>query len=82
MREIRSRQKAKRRGMKAISLFKSPFPEDIEIDYHHINSILTLPLPKRIHNLCSSNDTNYHREKCDYWITYLYGLDVKKLFSP
>ena len=77
---IGSRHKAKRRGMKSIRLFRNPFPKEIEVDLHHINDILVIPLPSRIHNLCSGKRDD-HREKCKIWIYYLYGLDVDMVFN-
>jgi len=70
-----------RRKLKSIELFINPFPEDIKVEYHHINNLLVIPLPKGLHQACNGGTTNKHREKCNKKILSLYGLDINKLFS-
>lgn len=71
----------RKRSLKWIELFLNPFPKEVKVDYHHINDLLVIPLPHKIHNGNSGVDTEVHREKCKYWISYLYGLDTNKLLN-
>jgi len=75
------KDKAKRKSMGFILLFKNPFPNEIKVDYHHINNLLVVPIPKRIHSICSNNNPSEHREHCNMWLYYLYNLDIDKLFN-
>lgn len=59
-----------------VPLFENPFPNEIEVDYHHINNLLVIPLPKVTHK---GNLGKNHIEKCNKWIQKLYCLDVNKL---
>lgn len=81
VREIHGRQKAKRREMGFIKLWQNPFPEEVQIDWHHINGILVVPMPKKIHNKCSHLNPEEHRERCNKWLSYLYGIDINKLLN-
>jgi hypothetical protein len=81
VREIHGRQKAKRREMGFIKLFKNPFPTDVQIDWHHVNGLLVVPIPRKIHNKCSHLNPEEHRERCNVWLYYLYGMDISKLLE-
>lgn len=75
-----SKTDARRRDMKSCVLFENPLPEEIEVDYHHINNLLIIPIPRSIHKLSKSGrNIEKHRKKCEKWIKKLYGLDVKSL---
>ena len=65
-----------------VLLFKNPFPSDVEIDYHHINNLLVVPMPRLTH-LRGSGGTNVikHREKCNSLLNYLYGIDFDFLLQ-
>jgi len=81
-RQMSKIQKAKRREMGFIKLMNNPFPDDVKIDWHHVNDIFVIPIPKRVHNKCSNLNPDIHREKCNFWINYFYGFDVERLLSP
>ena len=68
------------RNLKFIPLFVNPFPKNIEIEYHHINDLLTIPLPKYYHRLYCGNK-NYHRIKCNEYIEKIYGFNIEKLLN-
>lgn len=70
-------QKAKRRNLGFVKLFNNPFPDEVDMDMHHINDILVIPMPKKIHNICSHPEE--HRERCNAWLYYLYGIDINTL---
>ena len=81
LRVLRGRHKAKRRNMGFFKLWKNPFPEDVQIDWHHVNKMLVVPMPRRIHNKCSHLNPEEHRERCNVWLYQLYGLDFNKLLK-
>lgn len=68
----------RRRNLKTEELFTNPFPNDIEVDYHHVNNLLVIPLPKNLHRNVLGNT---HREECNNVIMDVYGLDINKLLS-
>jgi len=55
------RKDAKRRSLKFIILLNNPFPEEVKVDWHHINDLFVIPVPKRLHNFYSSNYREKHR---------------------
>lgn len=72
----------RRRNLISEELFDNPFPEEVDVDWHHINNILIVPLPKQIHKLCHrGKDTIKHREECNNWIKKIYGFDIDELLS-
>lgn len=79
IKSIRLKQKAKRRNMKCVKLFDNPFPKEVDVDYHHINSILTIPMPKKLHNICSHRNQEEHRNKCNVWLYQIYQFDISKI---
>lgn len=79
---VNSRRRDKRdRKLKNIPLFLNPFPDDINIHYHHINNVFTIPLPASLHLKTLSKTTDVHRIKCEKVISYLYNLDINKLLN-
>jgi hypothetical protein len=72
----------RRKMLRWVELFITPFPKEIEIDYHHVNGVLTIPIPRITHVYCSSGQNKeLHKKKCNEWIKKLYGLDIDKLLS-
>ena len=74
-----AKHKTKRRNLKFIPLINNPFPPDIDIEYHHINDIFVIPLPKTSHQNTYGNN---HLEKCNIKIQNIFGLDVNELLNP
>jgi hypothetical protein len=69
--------------LKWIELFENPFPEEVEVDYHHINNILCVPIPRMTHNYCCvGKNVDEHRERVNVWLYYLYDLDFDLLLQP
>ena len=68
----------RRRNYKWIELFENPFPDDIDVDYHHVNNLIVIPLPKKLHQSTLGNN---HREDTFKLINSLYGLDLKKVLE-
>lgn len=71
-------QNKRYRGLKFIPLFYNPFPDDIEVDYHHINDMLVIPLPRKLHQLTSTRKDK-HRNQCNVLIQNIYGLCMESL---
>lgn len=69
------------RNLKFIQLFENPFPEEVEVDYHHINNVIVIPIPSRLHELTSCGDTDKHKKMCKDIILNLYGLDVELILE-
>lgn len=69
--ELNKRKMAKRkRNLGFIPLFDNPF--DCAIDYHHINNILVIPIPRTIHH---NNYGKIHRQKIEeHWIYNFLGI--------
>jgi len=66
----------RRKRLSYINLFENPFPPEVIIEYHHVNDLIAVPIPKQMH----INARGYqHRTKCNKIILRLYGLDVHKL---
>lgn len=68
---------SKSRGMDWIQIFPNIFPEDIPVDYHHIDGcFFVVPLPKEIHGRTLSGiDNEKHLEWANDWIEFYYGLN-------
>ena len=74
------RRRSKERGLGAFIMFFDIFPgeEDIEIDYHHQNHTIIVPLPRKIHNRYNGNK---HKKWCNKWIKHLYMLDIDDMLD-
>lgn len=68
----------KRRNLKYIPLWNNLFPNEINVHFHHINNLLTIPLPAKTH--LSTNGKN-HRERCNLWIEKFYCIDIERLLK-
>lgn len=68
----------RQRNLDWILLFFSPFPEEVKVDYHHINDWIVVPLPSKLHeNLVGQK----HRERCDELIKHIYITDFTKIIE-
>jgi len=72
----------RRRRLKWIPLFFNPFPEEVKVAYHHINNILTIPLPSSLHIRTPNKLVKKHRQKCNDIIKKLYDLNLDNILSP
>jgi len=71
----------RRREMKYIELFSNPF--DCEVDYHHVNNLLVIPIPKEIHKSTHrGHDVDEHRKLCNKWIEKIYCIDIEEIILP
>jgi len=69
-----SQKNSRRRKYLFIELFDNFYPSEIEIDYHHINDILVIPIPRKTHLSFSCNNKEKHRELCNKWIDNLFNV--------
>ncbi|HUT00603.1 MAG TPA: hypothetical protein VMY59_09830 [Candidatus Thermoplasmatota archaeon] len=63
-----------------IPLFKNPFPEDIKINYHHINDVFVIPIPEVSHKIYPGV-WDEHRELTNRFIENIYGFDLDKIIG-
>jgi len=65
------KRNAKHRKLGFIPLMSNPFPEEIPVDYHHINNVFVIPIPRQVHkNMLGKN----HRREVNNWIEEYIGL--------
>lgn len=65
---------------KYIELFFNPFPNDFEVNFHHINNLLVIPIPRITHEKTYyGSNIKKHRECANDWLFYLYGIDFNSL---
>lgn len=70
-----SKRFAKRyRQLGWIELLPNIYPEEIEINYHHVNNLFVVPIPRNVH---FNKFGNNHREKCNNWIESIYCINLK-----
>lgn len=80
--ELYRRKKARRKEIGYIPLWDNPFPQEIEVDWHHINNFgLIIPIPRKSHNICNHINTNAHRELTKEIIRKIYCIDIDELIS-
>lgn len=75
--KIKSENK-RRRNLKFVPLFYNIFPDNVDVDYHHINNLIVIPLPRKIHSNTSSI-REVHREQCNDIINQLYNINIPSL---
>ena len=69
-----------RRPKKFVELFDNPFPKEVEVEFHHLNDILTIPLPEVTHRIVNGKKDS-HMQSCAYWIEKIYGINIFNLFD-
>lgn len=80
--EQKRKYRANRRKKGYIELWKSPFPEEIQVEYHHIRYGLpfVIPLPKITHQF-KLGILKEHISWNDEWIKKIYGVEVSFLVN-
>lgn len=82
IKEWKRKNKAKRkRELGYFELWSNPFPDEIKIDYHHINNLIVIPMPINLHQNTSTHDRKKHREECKKIIEKLYCIDLEILYG-
>jgi len=75
---IAKRNNKRKRNLKTIILINNAFPKEINIEYHHINKLFVVPLPKITHRYINGTNKNKsHIKHNEIWIKKLYCIDVK-----
>lgn len=77
----RKSQNKRKRELGYIKLWDNPFPEEIEVDYHHINNFFVIPIPRISHNKSHHMDREQHRESCNVKLNYLYGFNINEILE-
>jgi len=66
------------RKMDWIKIINNPFPENIQIHWHHINDKYVFPIPAEIHYSMLGKK---HREKINNWIEQKMDINLNKLMG-
>jgi len=69
---INKRHKAKRKRYGFEIKYLNPFAPSEDIDWHHINDIQVVALPKDIHRLYQGHNKHYHRMCLKYIVNQIY----------
>lgn len=72
---------SKRRKLKFIPILNNQFPYNVEIEWHHINDIYVIAIPKELHKKYSGYKQDTHRELINNVIKSVYGIDVVELVN-
>jgi len=73
----------KRKQLGTTFLFGNPFPKEIQVDFHHFNKRLMIPMPRITHRFVNGHkkDITQHLNHNKKWIEKLYNLDVDSLIG-
>ena len=81
-RECFSKYGAKKRGLGWFILFENPFSSEVPIAYHHVNDIVVVPVPLKVHRkLNGKSKSKNHRQKMNEWIEKYYGFSIELLLN-
>jgi hypothetical protein len=61
-----------------IPLWQNPFPDDIIVNYHHINGVFVVPIPEETHKFIPGTRSE-HREMTNKLIEEIYNIDLNKI---
>jgi hypothetical protein len=76
----RNQSQAKRRNKKWIQILPNVFPEDISVDYHHVDGKwFVVPLPRVIHRKKTYKNIDEHIKHNIEWIEFFYDLNPNDL---
>lgn len=75
------RKKAKRRKLGFILLFNNPFPKEIQVEFHHINRIFVIPLPRKTHQYISGHNKQKHLKFNKKWIEKIYNIKLEEIIK-
>lgn len=54
-------KKWRKENLLFIPIMNNPYPQDIQVDWHHINNLFVIPMPRKLHQF-SKNPITKHRE--------------------
>lgn len=71
----------KRKNLGTTILFDNPFPKEIEVDFHHFNKLLMIPIPRITHRFVTghANNIGLHYNHSKKWIEKLYNINLDSL---
>lgn len=68
--------------LKWVLIMNNPFPEEVDIDYHHINNMLVVPMPRFLHRMCHhSTRVDKHRNECIKILNNIYSFDFRDILN-
>lgn len=70
------------RNLGYFELFDNPFPEEIPINFHHINDFIVIPMPDKLHRSYNNPNSSVHRQKCSVILERIYGVDFNTILQP
>lgn len=79
----KNRRMTKRRSyLENIMLWQNPFPKEIRIHWHHVNSVFIVPLPEITHEFIGGGAGNgAHWKYNAKMIKKIYCIDIEKLLK-
>lgn len=78
------KSEAKQRGLGWFLLFENFLPPEININRHHCNYFVVVPIPEHFHRKYSGSHNKHqkHIDKCNQWIKDYYYIDIENLLAP
>ena len=68
------------RNLGFIPLIENPFPNELQVDFHHINNIFVMPLPRIIHRRYAGYKVKEHRERCNEELKDIFYMNIEEIF--
>jgi len=68
----------RRRNMKTVEILPNIFSEEVLMNLHHINNLLVVPLPTKVHLKVLGKE---HKKHCKNAINDYYCINIDKLFG-
>ena len=62
------------RGLRFVKKYENPFKESEKIEWHHINNIEVVAIPKDLHDLYKINNRETHRENLTPVVKQIYEV--------
>lgn len=63
----------RKRELGFLKIMPNVFPNNIKVNFHHIDNLCVIPLPQKIHQRYNGYSRDEHREKLDYYVKMYYG---------
>lgn len=77
----RLRRRLKAKNKKFIEIMPNIFPENISVDYHHIDGKwFVVPLPKNIHQM-HIGKIDYHLKETNQWVEIFYNFNINEFLN-
>lgn len=69
-------KRSKRRNLQWVKIMDNSFPKEVNIDWHHINNIFIVSMPRILHRACNSCIKKQHRANANQILNNM-GFDLK-----